>query len=95
VGAPYDREARVQGWIRNARSETFNPRRERHFSNHTLAYLGPFLVSNIFAGAGDRDIDPAAIPVEAAIGAALRDLKAVRVFQGGRFLQHSAGQLST
>jgi hypothetical protein len=42
------------------------------------------LESHIFAGAGDRDLDPAMIPADAAMGADIPDLKAVRIFQGRR-----------
>jgi hypothetical protein len=59
-GAPHDWQERVHEWIRNALVETINARRERHFSNHRFAYLGPVLDGEYYM-AGFR-LAPAVFP---------------------------------
>jgi len=49
-----------------------------------------FLETDVFAGTGDRYVDPAPIPADAAIGADIPDLKAVRILQGRQFRWHGA-----
>jgi hypothetical protein len=76
--------------IRDARMPFEQPPELRRPEGDVPDAVVDCLEADIFAGAGDRDVDPAPIPADAAIGADIPHRKAVRILQGRQLRRHGA-----